>query len=1720
VNEQPQQLAKFSPAKLELLELLRHKKEREPADAPITPRAGSFDATPLSFVQQRIWLLQSMGQANAAYNIATTAELRGSVDVDILRRCLAEIGTRHDVLRTRFEERDGTPCQIVDGATLSLSELDLSADLSAGQDARLRQLLDDEAAREFDLCRGPLVRTMLIKLSSDRHVLLVSMHHIISDGWSIGIFVRELAALYQAFCAGHGSPLPDLPIQYGDYAVWQAERMRGKRLEAQVEFWKQRLSGAPAFLDIPTDRPRPAVQSTKGSVHEFALSADLTTALAELARGQDVTLFMVLLAAFHTLLSQWSNQDDIVVGAPIAGRTRLETEGVIGPFMNTLVFRTDLSGDPTFRDLLERTKETALGAYAHLEMPFEKLVEELRPVRDLSRHPVFQVMFALQEFPTDATRLPDLELRPLGEVVVAAKFDLSFSLHQRDGALRGHVEYAVDLFDVATMERLVAQFGRLLESVAAQPYQRLSELPLQGAADRDRLLIGWNATGCLYSSDSCLHVVVEERAGRDPDGVAVVSGLEQLSYAELDRRANRLAHHLRDLGVGPEVVVGLCLERSVEMVVGLLAVLKAGGAYLPLDPGYPAERLAYMLSDARAPVMLIHEATRTRRPEGAARVVDLDAEAAEIAARPASAPRSAVVPQNLAYVIYTSGSTGKPKGVMIAHRSVVNFLSSMAVTPGLGADDVLAAVTPLSFDIAGLEIYLPLLVGARLSIVPRSTAMDGAALSAELERSKASVMQATPATWRMLLEAGWRPQAGFKILCGGEALPADLAVALSATGAEVWNLYGPTETTIWSTASPVRTGEPIRIGRPIANTQAYVLDRHLRPVPVGVTGDLYLAGAGLARGYFGWAEQTAERFIPNPFGSGERLYQTGDLARWHDDGTLECLGRTDHQVKLRGFRIELGEVETALCEQPGIEQAVVIAQEDQAGDKRLVAYVVPRADERTLAASPMTFGLFYFAEDATAGAHEKYRLYVEGARLADELGLAAVWTPERHFTAVAAAYPNPSVLSAALAMVTKRVQLRAGSVVLPLHHPVRVAEEWAVVDNLSGGRVGISFAPGWVPNDFVLAPDSYKERHRIELEAVEQVRRLWRGEALTLPNGVGVATPTQVLPRPVQAELPVWLTTSGSAETYEAAGALGVNILTALLNQTVEELEENIRRYRLALQRHGHDPAQRTVSLMLHTFIGESAAAADAAAHEPMANYLRAHARLRELVLRASNSEIDIEGIDLEQVVELALTRYMRHGSLIGTPTSGLALLERLHRIGVNDIGCLIDFGVETSQVLEGIRNLRRLAECAALHLQRRPILESLTARLPGYMVPETLVVLDRLPLTPAGKIDRRSLPVPGEPHASAAYTLPRTALEQALTAIWRDVLKIERVGIHDNFFELGGHSLLAAQLIERIAREVGVRPSLKDVFEMQTPARLAVRLAAGESIQSTTHAIELRPGGGRPLFLVHAVGGGVSSYFGLVSGLPEGFSVFAFQALRSGDTLPTQHLVTMAEAYVREMLQLQPQGPFRLGGWSMGGVVAFEMACRLEALGHQVEVLILFDAPAPDEFAKFEPPAWPLGEYLADLARASGQHSPLSMDELTGLAVGDNRDEVAVRMARAVNLLPAEITDELFAQRVALFNGNRRALLAYRPAGAFGGDVMLVRAAESGTSDGWRAWVRGAIDEVTIPADHYSMLTPAASHLHRILAGQANPTFHRARPGHDGENARPMRDRRALRND
>ncbi|HZL78001.1 MAG TPA: amino acid adenylation domain-containing protein [Candidatus Limnocylindrales bacterium] len=918
------------------------------------PRVKVFPASP---GQQRMWFLHHYAPESPVYCVPSAFHLVGPLNVAWLEAAFDAVIQRHDMLRTTFAMENGELFQHVAAAsTFRLQQINLEAIPADIRNAAAERSLAEETCRPFDLAAGPPFRSVLVRLRSTEHVLLLVLHHIISDGWSRSNFYRELSAAYAALAAGRPVPMSELPVQFADYSAWQKDWLNGGALAAQTAYWKTKLAGEPEPLDLPSDRARPATESFRGGRCSMRLDPQLTAALKTRAQEEGATLFMILLAAFKTLLHHYTGHDDLIVGVPIANRQRVEMEGLIGFFANTLVMRTTFPDDLTFRELLRRVKETAVEAYANQDMPFERLVELLQVRRDASRTPLFQATFALLDYPAVVFQLPGIQTVPWFVTTHTSKFDFSLTLERSADGWTAVAEYSTDLFDAGRVERMLEHWRVILESIVTNPDQRVSEISLLTTAERRQILEEWNAPRTDYPEAKCVHEWFEAQAARTPEAVAVVFEEHRLTYAELNRRANQLAHRLRKLGVQPDALVGICVERSLELVVGILGILKAGGAYLPLDPAYPKERLAFMLDDARPKVVLTQQRLINSLSKNAAQLIALDLSGtfgAESLENPGCSPQL----DHLAYVIYTSGSTGKPKGTLVTHKNVARLFQATEDWFHFGPEDVWTLFHSHAFDFSVWEMWGALGYGGRLVVVPYWVSRAPDDFYQLLKQERVTVLNQTPSAFRQLIQAEASAGRGQElalrlVIFGGEALEMpSLKPWFERHGdqhPQLVNMYGITETTVHVTCRPLTTADLKSgsvVGIPLPDLQVYILDQHRQLLPVGVPGEIYVGGAGVARGYLNRPELTGERFTGNPFSCepGARLYRSGDLARYLPNGDIEYLGRIDHQVKLRGFRIELGEIETALRARPEVREAVVIVREDTLGDQRLVAYLVARA---------------------------------------------------------------------------------------------------------------------------------------------------------------------------------------------------------------------------------------------------------------------------------------------------------------------------------------------------------------------------------------------------------------------------------------------------------------------------------------------------------------------------------------------------------------------------------------------------------------------------------------------------------------------------------------------------------------------------------------------------------------------------------------------------------
>jgi amino acid adenylation domain-containing protein len=918
---------------------------------PVVPRR-LVRSLVASFAQERMWFLQLWAGDISAYNYTVAMKLGGKLNFNALKAALDGIVCRHEVLRTIWCNANGVPRpETLDPMPVPIRWLDLSGLPPEIRWGQALKLATEIAQNHIDLSQGPIFRAAIFQLGPEEHFLLLSTNLIAFDVLSAKILFDELLSLYESFSKGVPSELDKLPIQYSDFAQWQREQMQGVVLDELLSYWTKQLSKPLPILLLPVDRSRPAAQTYSGASFDFVLPDTVSSSLMELSGNDDRNLFTILLAAFSVLAHRYVGQDDLIIGTPVPGRNAADTHRLIGPFDNMLPLRIDLSGDPSFVALLRHVQEIYLDALTYQDLPFEKIVEHARPEKSLLHADLFHVMLSFKTPPEISVNKMSLAVEQIKLPPMFTDFDLTLEFARREEIIAGSMVYNTDLFEGGTIERMVGHLKTLLEGIVANADQRISELPILTEAERRQLLVEWNMTEAEYPRDACIHELFEKQVEKTPEAVAVVFEGKELTYRELNIRANQLAHYLRKQGVGPEVLVGICMERSLEMVVGLLGILKAGGAYVPLDPEYPKDRLVFILKDANPALCLTQASLREKLEENETKFVQLNQDwlAAQLNVsdeRTVLAETTGLTSDSLAYVIFTSGSTGSPKGVQVTHRSLVNFIVSIGQILGLMPEDSILALTTIAFDISGLELLLPLSLGAKIILFDGAKSVDGAQLIDQIIKYNPTVIQATPARWRLLLDAGWKGRKGLKVLCGGEAFSKQLLVDLLELTDRVWNLYGPTETTIWSTCKLLfNTRDPISIGKPIGNTRAYVLDRKRNPVPIGMPGELYIAGDGLARGYLNRPELTAEKFIRDPFSSelGARLYRTGDLVRYRADGNIEFLGRMDDQVKLRGFRIELGEIEATLGQCEGVGQAAVVLREES-GDKRLVAYVVRKRE--------------------------------------------------------------------------------------------------------------------------------------------------------------------------------------------------------------------------------------------------------------------------------------------------------------------------------------------------------------------------------------------------------------------------------------------------------------------------------------------------------------------------------------------------------------------------------------------------------------------------------------------------------------------------------------------------------------------------------------------------------------------------------------------------------
>ncbi|MEG5031612.1 amino acid adenylation domain-containing protein [Microcoleus sp. AT3-D2] len=1563
----PKLRAEISQKKAEIVSFLKAANRTSSfTPTPIVP-LGREGNLPLSFAQQRLWFLDQLVPNNPFYNVPAALRLTGALNFSALQQTFNEIVRRHEALRTTLAVVSGQPVQRIAAAFhLPINVVDLRNLPKESRPTEANRLTAQEAQRSFNLSKDLLLRVTLLQLDDAEYLLMLNMHHIVSDGWSIGVLIQELGALYTAFASEKPSPLPDLSIQYADFAKWQREWLQGEVLETQLAYWRQQLNGI-SMLNLPADRPRPAIQSYRGKRQFLQLPKLLSEALETLSQREGVTLFMTMLAAFKTLLYHYAQQEDIVVGSPIANRNRSEIEALIGFFVNSLVLRTDLSGNPTFRELLNRVKEVALGAYAHQDLPFEKLVEELHPDRALNQNPLFQVAFALQNAPANRLELPELTLSPQQLDVGTARFDLEFHLWERSPnssgsnqspsnklwvdsseGISGMVIYSADLFDEATITRLIEHFQALLESIVTNPEQRIANLQYLSAQERYHLLVECNNTQADYPQDLCIHQLFEMQADRTPDAVALVFGEERVTYRELNLRSNQLARYLQKMGVGAEVLVGLCCGRSLDLILGMLGILKAGGAYLILDPSYPAERSSFMVKDAQLSVVLtqqqwvenLREAKLSRRESPNLQIVCLDTDWEMIFQEIADNPTSAVTAENLVYAIYTSGSTGKPKGVEIEHGSLLNLVFWHQREFGVSAGDRATQIAAIGFDACGWEIWPYLAAGASIYFPEDDIRRDPEKLQNWLVSNAITIsFLPTPLAEKVLL-LDWPQTTALRILlAGGEKLQQH---PLKSHPFKLVNNYGPTENTVVTTSGYIPVTEQTdiapTIGRPIANTQIYILDKYLQPVAIGVVGELYIGGNGLARGYLNRPDLTAQRFIVNPFkphsgiilndlfrnrqdacstgkliscgtgrmpvldndatsefkpNSAERIYKTGDLVRYRADRNLEFLGRIDEQVKIRGFRIELGEIETVLTQHPAVQQTVAIASEDGQGDKRLVAYIALNPEYSVAREKNQIMQL---QDEQVLQWQMLYNeTYNQPAVDSDPTFNIVGWNSSYTNQPIPAEQMRDWANNQAaqiLALQPSRVlEIGCGTGLLLF----QIASRCTQYCGTDFSPISLNYIRQHLANQ-QLANVTLLQKMATDFEGVETAAFdtvILNSVVQYFPN---IDYLVQVLEGAVKAtapggfifigdvrSLPLLAAFHASVQLYQAEPSLaGEQLQQRVQMQIFQETELVIEpdffsalkqrfpqiggvEIQLIRGSYHNELTDFRYNAILHiaseTYPPQSPAQGELGESKRL-DWLNENQNLTVTKVQQILLTNPLDVLRIANVPNARVTAAVKAAELLSVVDKFLTAgqlqkaVEKVENLGVDPedwYALEVPYNVniswsnsdsqgrydvvfargETRDFVRETRsdNLRPWRSYANNPLQGKvarklvPQLQAyLAEKLPEYMVPSAFVVLESLPVTANGKVDRLALPAP-EPiklEWAGSYVAPHTSIEEVLVKIWAEVLGIKRVGIRDNFFELGGHSLLATQLVSRVRDAFGVELPLRRVFEAPTIAELS----------------------------------------------------------------------------------------------------------------------------------------------------------------------------------------------------------------------------------------------------------------------------------------------------------
>jgi amino acid adenylation domain-containing protein len=1596
--------------------------KRQAAVVPAITRADRRERLPLSFAQQRLWFLAQVEGVGESYHIAFGLHLQGKLNRDALRRALDRLLERHEVLRTCFESVDGEPVQKIEKAEASRFELrqeDLRDSRNIG--AELKKQMQEEANQKFDLARGPLIRGRLLQQGEDEHTLLITMHHIISDGWSMGVLINEVSLLYTAFHRGEYDPLPPLEVQYADYTVWQRRWLQGEILREQAEYWKNALTGIPELLELPWDYVRPTRQDFSGDSVQVELDEELSAGLKELSRRRGTTLFMTLLAAWGALLSRLSGQADVAIGVAAANRGQTETEGLIGFFVNTQAVRIEMNGSPTVEELLERVKRRALEAQQHQDIPFEQVVELISPTRSLSHSPLFQVGFAWLNTPGGKLELPGLETRFVQvEATKKAKFDMTLALEENEGKITGELEYATSLFQRATVQRYAGYLRALLKGmIGAQEGVRLERIPLQSAEERDQILREWNESESAYPR-KCIQELFEEQAEKSPEAVALMCGEQKLTYRELNRRANQLAHYLRQQGVGREERVGICVDRGLEMVVGLLAVLKAGGAYVPLDPGYPEQRLQYMVRDSTPKVVLAQGDTETLFGDlgRELRVLNLKGDGIAWEGMPETniaAEKLALNSENLAYVMYTSGSTGQPKGVMIEHENVVRLVYNTNFVQ-LGPADVIAQASNASFDAMTFEVWGALLNGGRISYLSKEDVLAPAALAENIRQRKISTLFLTTALFNQVARNTENAFSGLRyLLFGGEKVDPSMVSRVLANGGvqHLLHVYGPTETTTYATWHEVKSvteGKTVPIGRPLANTKIYILDKEGQPTPIGVAGELCIGGTGVGRGYVNRPELTSERFVPDLFCSrpGARMYKTGDQARWLAHGHVEFLGRNDNQVKVRGFRIELGEIESRLAEHAGVKEAVLMVREDMPGEKQLVAYY-------TCVDASNDPG----AEELRAHLAVKLPEYMMPALYVrmEEMPLTANGKLDRQ------ALPQPGD-----AFVQHAYEAPVGEIEEAL------AAIWSEL--LRVKRVG-----RW-DNFFELGGHSLLAMKATALVRQRLGLELSIGGLLTHPqlescaaNLVQSRSTDCALPiRQSGTERPLFLVHDGADEIAYAYA------LAPHVDAKIPVFALPVQQHATARLRTIEGIAQRMVRLIR---------AAQPAGPYRIGGYSFGAILAYEVATQLIGAD---EEVELLALFDLQVFGTQAGQSLVESPpvnqTQRTVFLE------------LLSFHVTTWGMPEEVKK-----EVAGLQHSSRTVDELYyyckeKGWLPDGWANSPLAHLHRI-LDRMVEINKDSyffLVLPLDVHLFVAQgeKLAADSPERMRAMLPGIKLKIvETPGTHWSMLQTPNVQELGKLVSRAIAES-----SKQKLYGAGKTASLVRMTAEKPSRQEQAE----------PLFCIPGAGLNTNCFADLVASLQAGRSVHAFKARGlDANAVPHSTIQAAARSYLKELEKESPSGPLHLLGHLQGGWIAFEMALMLHAAGRKEVLLTLLESEPPDEDSNFHLPEYTLNQIVAEclemIELATGR-APLSLHDLEQETPAAQREILHRLLSESALLPPGATMNALQGFLQTMGTGLRT---RYTPQGVYPGTLHLVFASEPGRARdplrrakpgaGWEKW-------------------------------------------------------------